>query len=335
MRVISSTALLAVAAAAVHALPINYPPGSEQGSPPAPATTAAPSPAAVKRAVDQLTIILTNQHSAAITTRHAIEPGVPKPVDPQQKEVKEGKIEKGAKGVYIVSPNYIGSVFVNDAKFPASQHCTQIEVSMKQGKKGFDISNVTGFTLPIICGCEAADGSIYESGCGHDLVGDAKKDPAKACKNWIQSENACANPNRDNTKASGKFVPAPFFEACARESYTYVDDHDANRWDLCKKNTLSCCVGPSCPKRVPYRPKGSPSAPVPSAPPGARPKDGSPNAPGPGAPPVPGAPPAPAPPAPANPKTPPPPPSPPAPGRPEGKKAKGRKSPKGPKGPKI
>lgn len=193
MRVIRSTALLAVAAAAVHALPVNYPIGFEQGpgakapsdheaSPPPPATTAAPSPAAVKRAIDQLTVTITNQHTAAITTRHAIHPGVPKPVDAQKKEVKEGKIEKGGKGVYVVSPEYIGTVFINDAKFPPSQHSTQVEVSMKMGKKGFDVSNVTGFTLPVICRCEAANGAIYESGCGFDLVAEAKKDPSKACK---------------------------------------------------------------------------------------------------------------------------------------------------------
>ncbi|KLU86114.1 hypothetical protein MAPG_05133, partial [Magnaporthiopsis poae ATCC 64411] len=255
MRVIRSTALLAVAAAAVQALPISYPIGVED-SPPPPATTAAPSPAAVKRAIDQLTVTIVNKHSAAITTRHAIHPGVPKPVDAQKKEVKEGKIEKGAQGVYIVNPDYIGAVFINDAKFPPSQHSTQIEVSMKMGKKGFDVSNVTGFTLPVICRCEAANGAIYESGCGFDLVAEAKADPSKACKDWKASENACANPNRDNVK--GKLVPAPFFDKCARESYTYVDDHEANRWDLCKKNTMTCCVGPSCPKYVPYRAKGSP-----------------------------------------------------------------------------
>lgn len=144
-----------------------------------------------------LTISLVNSHTAAISTTHNSNSGVPRPASGA---TQPGTLAAGATAAIAVPTNWAGIISVNDARNPVSDKNSLIEANYQNrsvehhaiadldvsyvyvraagpvslcwcacGRKGVIVTNKTrnsnGFTLPITCSCNG----LGVTGCNKDL----------------------------------------------------------------------------------------------------------------------------------------------------------------------
>ncbi|CEJ93526.1 hypothetical protein VHEMI09107 [[Torrubiella] hemipterigena] len=179
-----------------------------------PATTAPPHEARVAK---QMTVKIVNNYGADIRTFHTGDFAVGKP--------GVGVISKGQ----MAHLNNMGDESLIEGSF----------VDQGNGFVGdVNISFVDGFSVPIICSCDA---NGLTTGCSKDLNKIAKC-PAP------NGQGSCKNPQRFNINAKS---PTPYFAPChaVGGAYTFpADDLSNNLNAKCPQEQYTCCVGTNCKK---------------------------------------------------------------------------------------
>jgi len=123
---------------------------------------------------------------------------------------------------------------------------TIFEGNYNNGAMYYDVSFITGFSVPMMCSSSAGS-----SGCSIDLFSQGTACPQ-------QSGSVCTNPvGMNGNKQPGSYggdmntspwcyacsAPDPFFQPCAGSAYTYPYDDGATQ---SADGTITCCVGTSC-----------------------------------------------------------------------------------------
>ena len=139
----------------------------------------------------------------------------------------------------------LGSSFAGQVEVGGSGG-TIFEGNYNGGEMYFDVSFITGFSVPMVCSSSAG-----MSGCSIDLFSQGTECPQK-------SGSVCTNPVGINgNKQPGSYggdmgaspwcyacsAPDPFFQPCAGAGYTFPYDDTATQ---SASGTISCCIGTSC-----------------------------------------------------------------------------------------
>ncbi|KAI0125692.1 hypothetical protein BJ170DRAFT_695715 [Xylariales sp. AK1849] len=184
----------------------------------------------------QFTIV--NLHTKAVATDHIVGVGFNSAI---AHNTTSGIIEPSETAFYAIPTGYSGMMAVMEADHGnrSSGSDTIIEASfVNQAESGvklaFDVSMVTGFTLPVTCSC----GDEVVTGCSFDL------NEYGVCPESDVGSGLCRNPLRGAEKVSS---PTEFFRPCENSAYTYVHNHAAvtNGNPACLEG-VTCCIGTAC-----------------------------------------------------------------------------------------
>ena len=187
----------------------------------------------------QMTFHITNKHDQDISLNYVQNPGSPVPNG-------KNSIASGEKITVTMAQNWAGNFAVAEARNGHSTADTLIEGSFQPWDASgvpfadFDVSYVSGFTVPVMCKMEG-----HSSGCSknlHDL---------NTCPDQVNA-GACGNPAREfNTGAAAAAITvvSPFFAPCENLAYVYPSNDQKSKVNVNLKsqtNVVSCCIGATC-----------------------------------------------------------------------------------------